>query len=88
MNQTQHYGLFAKDVAKLMLWANECGYMVELVEGHPLAIRIQLYSFEGKKAETESYKEIGQYWEELDPANKWGGLRYYQCFERKYAQDK
>lgn len=80
--------IFAKNIARLILWAFEQGYKLTLGEGYDddnqghkkdslhyikLAQDLNLFIDGEWKKDSESHARLGAAWKALDPRNRWGG---------------
>ncbi len=55
------------------LYAKQGKGIVNSLHRKRLAVDINLFKGNKFLSETESYREIGEYWESLHPLNRWGG---------------
>ena len=93
---SEQQALFARDVARLILYINEAGYACTFGEAwrHPmvaeynaavgagiknslhcdkLAVDLNLFKNGSYLSGTKAHRQFGEFWESLDPLNKWGG---------------
>ena len=86
MRLGEHQERFAEDYGKLLTWLHANGYSARLgdvlaEDGHKensqhykkLAADINLFYDGDFLTRTKDHKPLGDYWESLDPLNRWGG---------------
>ena len=54
------------------VWAHD-GHMENSLHYSRLAVDLNLFKDGGYLVDTENYKDLGDYWESLDPDCRWGG---------------
>ena len=96
MSLSNNQKLFARDIAKLILYVIDQGYTCTLGEAYRTPEQAAIYAQEGKGIKdslhckrlaidinlfkgddyltaSKDYAFLGEYWESLDPQNRWGG---------------